>query len=418
MASQTDTANRSTLAITLGWLTVALALSLPIYRQWVSLATSAIIVLWVFGGSLAPRIRRLRGHRLTMAVLFFLALNIASLLWTEDPGAGLRYLTKYRYLLLIPMLASVIEPAYRRAAVALFSVSAAVSVVLSLGVFAGLFRLGDAHPGNPSPFMAHLDYGLLLATAALLILIWAFYSELAFSRRVVLTCVAFLVVVGLMINIGRGGHLAFAGGLVVLSIHWAIGRSASQIVGAILALAVALSLTWFSSPTLQSRVDDARIELQAAIVDDEYQSNLGGRVAAVRVAREMFRENPVLGTGVGGNMQEFRRIIDTRYPELKPSIYWYRHFHNQYTQIATELGLAGLLALGWIFWELIRRPRRSRKADATALVLATVYLLGFLSEPFFHKQITLVMFGLLAGLISAEDLETEELADRGTKESD
>ena len=111
MASQADTTNRSILAITLGWLTVALALSLPIYRQWVSLATTAIIVLWIFGGSPAPRIRRLRGHRLTMAVLFFLALNVASLLWTEDPGAGLKYLTKYRYLLLIPMLASVIEPA-------------------------------------------------------------------------------------------------------------------------------------------------------------------------------------------------------------------------------------------------------------------------------------------------------------------
>jgi O-antigen ligase len=418
MATQAETPGQSTLSITLGWLTVALALSLPLYREWVSLATTAIIALWVFGGSPAPRFRKLRGHRLTLAVLFFLVLNIASLLWSEDPGAGLRYLTKYRYLLLVPMLACVIEPAYRRAAVTVFAIAAAVSVVLSLSVFAGIVRFGDAHPANPSPFMAHLDYGLVLATAALMILVRVLYSESDISRRFTWACVALLVVVGLMINIGRGGHLAFVGGLLVLLCHWARGRTLPQVGGAALTLAIAIGLIWVSSPTLRGRIDEARAEVQAAIVDHEYESNLGGRVAAVRVAREMVKENPILGTGVGANMTEFRRIIDTRHPDLKSSIYWYRHFHNQYTQIATEIGLAGLLALGWIFWELIRCPRRSRETDAAALVLAAVYLLGFLSEPFFHKQITLVMFGLLAGLISAEDLETEELADRGAKESD
>jgi O-antigen ligase len=271
----------------------------------------------------------------------------------------------------------------------------------------GLFRIGDAHPGNPSPTMAHLDYGLVLAAAALLILVRVLYSERGTSRRLIWAALALLIVAGLMINIGRGGHLAFAGGLAVLLVHWAWGRTEPQVIGVALALIVGLMLIWISSPTLRERVHDARSEIAAAIVDHEYESNLGGRVAAVRIAREIFRENPILGTGVGGNMPEFRRIIDTRFPELKPSIYWYRHFHNQYTQLATELGLMGLLALGWIFWELIFFPGRSRESDAAALVLAAVYLLGFLSEPFFHKQITLVMFGLFAGLISAEDLQSD-----------
>jgi O-antigen ligase len=210
-----------------------------------------------------------------------------------------------------------------------------------------------------------------------------------------------------MVNIGRGGHLAFAGGLAILLVHWAGGRTVSQVFGITLLLIVGLVLIWISSPTLRERVHDAGSEFQAAIVEQDYDSNLGGRVAAVRIAREMFRESPVLGTGVGGNMTEFRRVIDTRFPDLKPSVYWYRHFHNQYTQIATELGLMGLLALGWIFWELVFSPGRSRETDAAAFALAAVYLLGFLSEPFFHKQITLVMFSLFAGLIAAEDLESQ-----------
>ena len=125
----------------------------------------------------------------------------------------------------------------------------------------------------------------------------------------------------------------------------------------------------------------------------------------------MSRARSRVGTGVGGNMPAFRRVLDSKYSELKPSIYWYRHFHNQYAQVATELGLVGLLALAWIFWTLIREPDRRRDTDAATLVLATVFLLGFLGEPFFHKQITLVMFALFAGLISAEDLEKETSED-------
>ncbi len=411
MVTKTDTPKReSSLEATLGWLTVVLAVSLPLYRPWVTLATTAILILWLFGGSLGLRASRLRGHRLTVAVLFFLALNVSSLIWTSDAGAGIKYLTKYRYFLLIPALASTVRPIYRRYAVTVFELAAGVSVVLSVGVLTGLFRLRDAHPGNPSPTMAHLDWGLLLALAALLTLAHVLYTEMPIGRRILWSGLALLAIVGLVVNIGLAGQLAFAGGLAVLLIHLAYWRPARLVVGVTAGLAMVLLLVWISFPTFQARVDEAHAELQAAVVGHRSDGNLGGRVAAIRVARQVFREDPIFGTGVGGNMPAFRRVIDTRYEDFKPSIYWYRHFHNQYTQIATELGLAGLLALAWIFWELVRVPGRRRETDAAALVLATVYLLGFLGEPFFHKQITLVMFALFAGLISAEQLDEESTA--------
>ena len=411
MVTKTDTPKReSSLEATLGWLTVVLAVSLPLYRPWVTLATTAILILWLFGGSLGLRASRLRGHRLTVAVLFFLALNVSSLIWTSDAGAGIKYLTKYRYLLLIPALASTVRPIYRRYAVTVFELAAGVSVVLSVGVLTGLFRLRDAHPGNPSPTMAHLDWGLLLALAALLTLAHVLYTEMPIGRRILWSGLALLAIVGLVVNIGLAGQLAFAGGLAVLLIHLAYCRPARLVVGVTAGLAMVLLLVWISFPTFQARVDEAHAELQAAVVGHRSDGNLGGRVAAIRVARQVFREDPIFGTGVGSNMPAFRSVIDTRYEDFKPSIYWYRHFHNQYTQIATELGLAGLLALAWIFWELVRVPGRRRETDAAALVLATVYLLGFLGEPFFHKQITLVMFALFAGLISAEQLDEESTA--------
>jgi O-antigen ligase len=402
-ADRTDT--ESSLDTSLGLLAVVLAAALPLYRPWVSLATSALMILWLFGGGLNTRLKRIPGHGLTVAVLCFVALNIVSLVWTSDLPHGLQYLTKYRYFLLIPMVASSVRPAYRRFSMTAFELAAGVSVVLSICVFVGWFRIRDAHPGNPSPTMAHLDYGLLLALAALFILVRVLYAEKTIGRRMAWSGLALLVIVGLAINIGRTGHLAFVGGLLVLLIHWARGRSVKVTAIVVSVLAISTALVWFSFPTLQSRVDESHKDLVESIIGHHYDSNLGGRVAAMKVAREVFKEDPILGTGVGGNMPAFRSVLDSRYSELKPSIYWYRHFHNQYAQVATELGLAGMLALAWIFWALIREPDRRRETDAATLVLATVFLLGFLGEPFFHKQITLVTFALFAGLISAENLE-------------
>jgi O-antigen ligase len=417
MATQTDTTEKtSNLESYLGWLAVVLAAALPLYRPWVTLATTAILVLWLFGGGLSIRAGRLRSHRMTHAVLFFLALNIVSLVWTSDPGGGLRYLTKYRYLLLIPMVASSAGPIFRRYAVTAFELATGASVVLSVGILVGLFRLRDAHPGNPSPTMAHLDYGLLLALAALMILARVIYSEMNAGRRVMWIALAILTIFGLLVNIGSAGHLAFAGGLVVLLIHWGRGRPARFVIGIGAGIAVTLVLVWFLYPKMRARIDEAHTELRNAIVDQQYDSNLGGRVAAMKVAREIFRQDPWLGTGVGGNIPAFRRALDTRFKELKPSTYWYRHFHNQYAQVATELGIVGLLALAWIFWELLRAPHGRRETDAVALILATVYLLGFLGEPFFHKQITLVMFALFAGLISAEQLDADSTTGEASKE--
>jgi O-antigen ligase len=400
----------TSLEISLGWLAVVLAFSLPLYRPWVTLATTAIFALWIFGGRFRSYAKGLKAHRLTLAVLCFVGLNIVSLLWSADPVAGVKYLTKYRYLLLIPMVASAVRPIYRRYAVNAFELAVGASVLLSLGVFFDLLRVRDSHPGNPSPVMAHLDYGLLLAFASLLILARVLYKEMPVLRRTAWSGLALLVIVGLFVNIGRSGQLAFVGGLTVLLIHWMIDRHIRIRIAIIVGFLLTLVALWFALPTFQTRVRQSRSDLAAALVRHRYDGNLGGRVAAFVVARDVFRENPLIGTGVGSNMPAFRTSIDTRFPQFKPSIYWYPHFHNQYTQIATELGLAGLIALAWIFWELIRVPDQRREVDAVALVLATVYLLGFLGEPYFHKQITLVLFSLFAGLISAEKPDTQDSA--------
>ena len=399
----------------LGWLTLILAGSVMVYRPWVALASTLIILVWIFGGGFRQHAARLRSHRLTLAILVFIGLNLVSLAWSSDPGAGFRYLTKYHYLLLIPILASSIQPAFRRAAYRVYVIAAVVSASVSFAVMASWIRLGDAHPGNPSPFMSHLDFSLLLALASLLLLSLTLFTEMTPKLRAAWLCCFAIVTGGLVINIGRGGQLAFVCGLFALAVFWARRRSLRVGLGALAGVILFTALLWVSAPRLQSRVAEAQGDLKAALSEQRYEGNLGGRVAATIVASEIFRSHPVLGTGIGGNIPAMKVLLDSRFEEFKPAIYWYRHFHSQYTQVATELGLVGLLSLGWIFWELFRGPYPKPLTSANATILAVVYLVGFIGEPYFHKQIPLVTFALFAGLISAAQLDGRD-RDKETNE--
>jgi O-antigen ligase len=213
------------------------------------------------------------------------------------------------------------------------------------------------------------------------------------------------VTAGLAVNIGRSGQLAFLAGLLLLVTHWARGRSLRAIAGVLAAMIATLALVWSASPSVQTRIEAGHEEMRSTFTEHRYDSSFGGRVAAIKVATEIIRQHPLFGTGVGGNITAFRDLLDSQFLDLKPSIYWYRHFHNQYAQTATELGLVGLLALGWIFWELMRGHQTNREIAATALVLGTVYLLGFIGEPYLRKQVPIVTFALFAGLISSVQFE-------------
>jgi O-antigen ligase len=394
---------------TIGWLTVILAFSLPLYRPWLTLAATLVMLIWTFGGGLRADLARLKGHRLSLAILVFVALNLVSLTWSSDVSEGLRYVSKYRYLLLIPMFASAVPAVLRRRAQAAFQIGAALSVGLSLAAVFLALQIGKAEPGNPSATMAHIDYTLILAVASLLALTRALYGSMARFERLLWVGSFAVTATGLLVNIGRSGQLGFLVGLAVLLLRRAFDASRRVFAASLLVALACVAAVWVLAPPAVQRLGEAAHELRTAIVDHDFESNIGGRLAAMEVAGRIVRENPLLGTGVGGNMPRFRVLLDTEFQKFKPAIYWYPHFHNQYAQIASELGLAGLASFAWIFWALVRGPYRSKEIAAAASVVASVYLAGFLGEPFLHKQIPLIAFVLAAGLLSNAQLDEADV---------
>ena len=387
----------------LNWLVVVLAFSLPLYRAWVSLAAYLILIVWFFQGGLRQRFDDLKKHPLTVAIVVFMALNLLSLLWSEDPGGGFVYWRKYLYLLLVPAIASSLRPVFALRAFRAFLAAVVLSVMMMPVVILGDVHIRHIHPGNPAATMSHLDYSIVLAVAGLMVLVHLASTPMRWTRRWIWIAVFLTVVGGLLVNIGRSGQFAFAASLVVL-IPFMLRRRQWYVRGAVLVAFAAILITSYAVvPRFQERVNRGVVELYDAVVSDRLDTNQGKRIAGAVVALEMTRSNPVFGTGIGGNMPEFRRLLQTDFSDFADEVGWFPHFHNQYLQVVTELGVVGLLSLLAIFVALFTGRYRSPELQTAAIALGCVYLFGFIGDPFLHKQMTIVLFATAAGVISANE---------------
>ena len=387
----------------INWLVVVLAFSVPLYRAWVSLAAFLILVLWFFQGDLQRRLAALGRHRLTLAILVFISLNLVSLAWSEDPINGFEYWRKYLYLLLTPAIASSLTPQFVRRSLIAFLTGTALSVLLMPVVILADIHFRHIHPGNPAATMSHLDYSMVLSVAALLVLVCLVYENGSLATRTWWILLFVLIIGGLLVNIGRSGQLAFIGTVVILVPLLLHRRPVWVRVAVMTGIAVTLIVAYLVVTPFHDRVDAAVVELRDVVIEHRIDTNQGKRVAGMEVGLEIVRDHPLFGTGIGGNMPEFRRLLDTEFPQYREAVGWYPHLHNQYLQVATELGLLGLGSLLALFAALFAGRYRHPEIRAAAIALGFAYLIGFMGDPFLHKQLPLVLFALSSGVISSDD---------------
>jgi len=384
------------------YLVVALCFLLPLSRAGVSIVTSLAMLVWFFQGDYRERLNVVRRSPVSLAVIGFILLNAVSLLWSQHTLEGLEYLSKYRYLLLVPMVETSLRERFLRPALSAFLWGVGISVIWSFGIFLGLVSYGKGWPEHSAPSMNHLDYSMFLAFAALLVLNRIVRAKAPASRRLALIALLLFVAAGLFFNIGRSGQLAFFATLLLVVPFYLPGRPIRRFVISAGVVALVLVTAYSVVPIFRARTDSAIREVRDGVVEHRYDTNQGKRIAGMMVASDIIRRHPVLGTGVGDNIPEVHLLLETRYRHLQEALHEYRHLHNQYLQVGTELGLVGLVGLLLIFVQLLRHPPGDPELRTLVPILSFVFLFGFLGDPFFCKQLPVVLFSVMAGLLISE----------------
>jgi O-antigen ligase len=186
--------------------------------------------------------------------------------------------------------------------------------------------------------------------------------------------------VGILITGTRGAWLAAA----ALCVIWACifittraRRGFGLLITAFVAIALLATLTAALTPSIQTRITDARKEIARMIDRGEYQTNIGLRVKMAQWGWDAWKEHPWTGIGPG----DFRGWVLAKSESATPneqaaievfSASRHGHPHNALLGVAVSSGipaavlLVALTATGGI----IAARRGTRQADGSTLVRA------------------------------------------------
>ena len=175
--------------------------------------------------------------------------------------------------------------------------------------------------------------------------------------------------------------------LSLVIVFWYFRRLPRVWLASLLIFGAAISVALYT-PTGKSSTLAISVQVQRALTEiEQYNSNavsdtsVGNRLELWAIAREAFWEAPWLGHGAGS-----APTLVKQYAPEKSSRMLKHHFHNQYFQIATELGAVGLLLLATLLaaaWFALRASS-SLITESAAVFLASTLLLGVTS--IFLKQ--------------------------------
>lgn len=174
------------------------------------------------------------------------------------------------------------------------------------------------------------------------------------SRKMVLRVVMVIMVVALVMTHSRAGNVAFFTGLLgtallVAAVSMPLRRPALWIAGTMIVIDIIIIGQWVGLDTVVNRLKETA---QATLVDATDPSQFEGgelpprkeeslqqRLEVPRLSLPLVAEAPFFGHGAGNYQWVFPRIKPPGFPH-----YW-DHTHNDYIEIAIDVGLVGLGAL-------------------------------------------------------------------------
>ena len=384
----------------LNYAAIVYALLLPLSRAGVSIFTALLILLWILEGNFQEKIKLLFNNKVVIAIMAFLCINFISLFWSDDVVSSLNYIRTYWYMLPMIALFTSLKKEYISKVLTAFIFGMFISEIIAYGVFFEIWEFKNVTPENPTPFMHHIEYSIFLAFSALVLLSRIFNEGDIKSKLMYLFF--FITMTGnLFLTAGRTGQIAFILALFILALVSFKNKLKAFIISICLSVLM-LGVAYQFSDTFHQRVEIAQSNVENVIKQGDYCSSWGRRIGAYITAKDIVAQSPVLGVGIIDNMDEFRKLVDDKYPEMG-CIKELQHMHNQYLQILTQLGFVGLLIFLVIFYTIGTIHLEKGEFYYIKYTYLTVLLFALIPEVLLHRAFSLTLFSLIIGLLLAQE---------------
>ena len=357
----------------------------------------SFILRWKFAGVLPE----LKQSKIILALGALIAFSLVAVLWSSDKIFALSYIQKYYHFLAIPIIYLVFNPKYIQHVFTSFLLGMLLSEILSYGIYFELIHFNNVLPDDPSPFMNHSEYSIYLSFAAMILLNRIFFTE--HNRFKLFYFLYFLTTTSnLFINGGRTGQFIFIASIFVILIL-NFKNKAVAILSAVLLSTAILTTAYNVSPVFQQRGDYAYRDITETLVDGNYHQSFGKRVSLWIMGTHVFKDNFLLGTGIGDEKTGMQQYADkyniTLYQGLPD--HGYIDYHNMYIQYAVQLGIPGLIIICYLVYSLFMLKFNSAIYRNLNIAFATSILIAATVGNMLHTIFPMVYFAFFVAILSA-----------------
>jgi O-antigen ligase len=282
------------------YLLIILAFLIPITVAGANVIIVIICLLWLFSGNYKAKYIQIIESKLMIASIIFFGLHVLGLIWTENIIWGLKITHKMWYfLLLFPILHSIVNKDYIRYYIFAFLIAITVTEVISYLVwFQIISDFKNANPSNPTPFMSHISYNVILAFSIYLVchelifnktlnqLIFFWYGSLSIA-----------MIFNMFITQGRAGQIMFFVVLAFLIFQFFDKKRFKAMFFIAIFIPGVFLTAYISSSIFHKRVDDTMLNFTQ--MEQYSASSLGHRIIFAKNSWELIKNNPILGVGTG-----------------------------------------------------------------------------------------------------------------------
>lgn len=379
---------------------IVFSFMLPLSRGLLSFFIFWFFVLLLYKREYASTIATLKNSTIFTYMALFLLYMATTLFWSEDVKEGLNQIRLYGYwVLLLPALFVLAKKEWVWNMVNAFLLGMFVSEILAYGMFFDLWIINNRDSSYPIPFMTHIHYSVFLGFTAVVLLSRVLSHKLSFYEKLPYVFFFIISTVNLMFSTGRAGQLAFFVALVIL-VFLRFRISLKSIVLSMLSVVMIFFIAYSTLGHFKKRADEGVRDVKH-IVNENYNSSFGVRVAFWLVAGEVLKEKPLFGNGIGDFIVSTKDVLNKNdYGLTRKTIEFMtdQHFHNQYLMVAVQGGLIGLTLMFLLFYNFFRLDIEDRELKQISVLGFVVVAVSFVAEPLWMLQFPLMLFLFIASL--------------------
>ncbi len=386
--------NRKKIGRLNSWLLALLAFSLPLSTSAISVLSLLVLACWFIEGGYRDKLREIITNPVCLAVLFYLALYIAGLLWSENRAAGLAMIGRQWKLLLLPVFMTAGRREDRRLYAGSFLAGMTVAMLMTYLAWFGLLHYADVSPEHLTKGTFHVVYDPMLAFAIYLLLHEFIWGETRGVRRWFVFGLAALMVFDMFITKGRAGQMAFFVLLGLLLFQILRKNLVLAFLLTIFVLPATFTAGYLFSPTFHGRVQQARSDIASFHVNPE--TSVGLRLLYWKNSWEIIKRTPWFGVGTGDFQEAYAQVNR----QLSPQVGVTDNPHNQYVLVQCQLGLLGLAALLGIFLLQFRQAFTLRDGwERIRVAFPLFFLTIMLTESYLIVYETGFLFSLFSAVL-------------------